>query len=130
LQAAQGLTNHSSRRLRRGLTQALGRRESLIVIQSEQPRESDLEHVVSLSGNDVEAIDAALLRELAPYWEQARDVVARAHELLQRGYPSVPGAFFSYRLRKLVATGAVQATGTVDRELMYQVRGAGHVPAA
>ena len=96
----------------------------------EQPRESDLEHVVSLSDSDVQAIDAAVLTELTQSWIDAKGVVTRAHAALLTRYPAVPDVFFSYRLRKLVAAGAVEAAGSVDRQLNYQVRTNGHVPEA
>ncbi len=96
----------------------------------EQPRESDLEHVVSLSGSDVQAVDAAVLEHLNSDWLGASDVVARAHAALLAKYPSVPDVFFSYRLRKLIAAGEVEAAGSVDRQLKYQVRSAGQGPAA
>ena len=96
----------------------------------EQPRESDLEHVVSLSSGDVQAIDAAVLSEVTHSWLDAKGVVTKAHAALLPRYPTVPDVFFSYRLRKLVATGVVEATGSVDRQLNYQVRANGCAPAA
>jgi len=100
------------------------------VNSQEQPRESDLEHVVSLSGEDVQAIDAAVLSQLATTWMEARDLVAKAHAVLLPKYPTVPDVFFSYRLRKLVAAGDIEAAGAVDRQLNYQVRAKDHGPAA
>ena len=88
----------------------------------EHPKESNLEHVVSLSDHDVEAIDSALLGELRSSWSEARRVVTGAHYALLSLYPAVPDVFFSYRLRKLVAAGTVEAVGQVDRQLNYQVR--------
>ena len=96
----------------------------------EQPRESDLEHLVSLSREDVQAIDTAVLSELATTWMEARDLVANAHAALLPKYPSVPDVFFSYRLRKLVAAGDVEAVGIVDRQLNYRVKSKDRVPAA
>ncbi len=90
----------------------------------EQPRESDLELVVSLSGDDVAAINAALLQHVTGSWLPALGVVTSAHHSLLPTLPSVPLAFFSYRLRKLVASGEVQAKGIVARELAYQVKAA------
>ena len=90
--------------------------------QSNQPRESDLEHVVSLTGDDVEAIDAALLLAVDSNWQEARDVAEGAHASLQSRYPSVPFVFYSFRLRALIAERVVDAMGIVDRELRYQVR--------
>jgi hypothetical protein len=89
---------------------------------SKQPKESDLEHVVSLNGNDIQAIDEALLREITHSWSDAAGVVSRAHTALLTSCPTVPDVFFSYRLRKVVASGAVEAMGLVDRQLSYQVR--------
>ena len=94
----------------------------MAVNSPEQPRESDLEHVVSLSGSDVQGIDAALLNEVTPSWGDARAVVTKAYAAMLPSLPSVPDVFFSYRLRKLVAAGAVEAAGSVDRQLNYQVR--------
>lgn len=96
----------------------------------EQPMESNLEHVISLSGSDVQAIDSALLSKLLSSWSEARAVVTDAHSALFSLYPAVPDAFFSYRLRKLVAAGAVEAIGQVDRQLNYQVRIGNLVPTA
>jgi len=95
-----------------------------------QPRESDLELVVSLTGDDVKAVDSAVLGKVSSSWAEARSVVSEAHTALHSTHPAVPDVFFSYRLRKLVATGAVEARGPVDRQLNYQVRSAGHLPAA
>ncbi|WP_161809352.1 MULTISPECIES: DUF3658 domain-containing protein [Stenotrophomonas] len=96
----------------------------------EQPRESDLERVASLSGSDVQAIDAAVIDALTLSWSDAKNVVASAYASLLSSFPAVPDVFFSYRLRKLVAAGAVEAVGTVDRQLNYQVRLSSHEPAA
>lgn len=96
----------------------------------EQPKESNLEHVVSLSGSDVQAIDSALLSKLRSSWSEARTVVDGAYSVLASLYPAVPDVFLSYRLRKLVATGAVEAIGQVDRQLNYQVRISLLAPAA
>ncbi len=96
----------------------------------EQPRESDLEHLVSLTGRDVQAIDAAVLAEVTPTWVEASVVVKSSHAALLSSYPLVPDVFFSYRLRKLVGAGVIESTGTVDRQLNYQVRTIGHAPAA
>lgn len=96
----------------------------------EQPKESNLEHIVSLSGNDIKAVDSALLNELRSSWSGARMVVAGARSALLSLYPTVPDVFFSYRLRKLIAAGAVDAIGQVDRQLNYQVRVGGFVPTA
>ncbi|MCD9007956.1 DUF3658 domain-containing protein [Luteimonas sp. XNQY3] len=79
----------------------------MAVNSPEQPRESDLEHVVSLSNGDVQTIDAALLSEVTPSWIDAKGVVTRAHAALLPRYLTVPDVFFSHRLRKLVAAGAV-----------------------
>ena len=88
---------------------------------NDQPAESDLELVVSLSGEDVAAIDDALLRHLGTELQPAAQVVAAAHSSLQAAHSAVPSAFFSYRLRKLVALGEVAASGPVSRELQYTV---------
>lgn len=96
----------------------------------EQPKESNLEHVVSLSGSDVQAVDSALLNELRSSWSEARMVVAGAHAALRSLYPAVPYVFFSHRLRKLVAGGAVDEIGQVNRQLNYQVRVSSLVPTA
>ena len=95
-----------------------------------QPRESDLELVVSLSDDDVASINAALLLHVTESWLPALSVVSDAHQSLLATFPSVPQAFFSYRLRKLVASGEVQANGVVARELSYQVKAAEHEAAA
>lgn len=97
---------------------------------TEQPKESDLEHVVSLDGGDVQAIDAAILSQLTGSWSAAKDAVVKAHTALSFSYPSVPDAFFSYRLRKLVAAGSVDASGPVDRQLNYKVRSGNRAAAA
>lgn len=97
--------------------------------REEQPKESDLVLVASLSGEDVQAVDSAILGELNRAWSDARLVVPGAHAALQSTHPSIPDVFFSYRLRKLVAAGSVEATGSVDRQLDYQVRAASHAPA-
>ena len=97
--------------------------------REEQPKESDLVLVASLSGEDVQAVDLAILREVNGAWAEARIVVQGAHSSLQSTHPSVPDVFFSYRLRKLVAAGSVEARGSVDRQLSYQVRDASHAPA-
>ena len=96
----------------------------------DQPRESDLEHVVSLSGEDVQAVDTAVLSQLTATWMESRDLVAKAHAALLPKYPLVPDVFFSYRLRKLVAAGDIEAVGAVDRQLNYQVRAKDGGPAA
>jgi hypothetical protein len=85
---------------------------------------------VSLSGEDVRAVDAAVLAQIPQEWIDAAGVVSRAHASLLSKYPSVPEGFFSYRLRKLVAANAAEASGLVDRQLNYQVRSVCHAPAA
>ncbi len=97
---------------------------------SEQPRESDLELVVSLSGDDVAAVNAALLQHVTGSWLPALSVVTNAHHSLLPTLPLIPQAFFSYRLRKLVGSGEVQANGVVTRELAYLVKAADHGAAA
>lgn len=94
----------------------------------EQPIESDLVLVASLSGEDVHALDSAILREVRRTWSDARLVVSGAHAAMKKTLPYVPAAFFSHRLRKLVAAGCVEAEGSVDRKLDYQVRAAGSAP--
>ena len=89
---------------------------------NDQPAETDLELVVSLSGDDVAAIDEALVHHLGTELQPAAQVVAAAHLSLQAAYCAVPSAFFSYRLRKLVALGKVAANGPVSRDLQYTVR--------
>ena len=63
----------------------------------EQPRESDLELVVSLSGDDVAAINAALLQHVTSSWLPALVVVTSAHHSLLATLPSVPQAFWLSR---------------------------------
>jgi hypothetical protein len=96
----------------------------------EQPRESDLEYVASLSCEDVQAIDAAVFQQLATTWMEARDLVAKAHFALLSKYPTVPDVFVSYRLRKLVDAGDIEAAGAVDRQLNYWVRAKDLISAA
>jgi len=94
---------------------------------SEQPKKSDLEHVVSLNGNDIQAIDEALLRKITH--SNAAGVINRAHTALLTSYPSVPDVFFLYRLRKVIASGVVETMGIVDRQLNYRVRSGRNVLA-
>ncbi|GAB3358633.1 hypothetical protein GCM10027430_29300 [Lysobacter tyrosinilyticus] len=90
--------------------------------ENDQPRESDLEHVASLSGDDVATIKEALMQHVGDSWLPALTVVTDAHQSLLPTFPSVPPTFFSWCLRKLVASGQIQADGPATRELAYQVR--------
>jgi hypothetical protein len=96
----------------------------------DQPLESQLELVVSLTGDDVASIEAALLSQVPGSWASASSVVSAAHQSLLSNFPTVPKAFFSYCLRKLISDGQVQANGIVSKELAYQVRAAARGAAA
>jgi len=102
----------------------------LPLTEQKHPKESDLELVVSLSADDVEAINEALRRQISESWLPSSEVVKSAYNFLRSSHPSVPEVFFSYRLRKLVAANEIEADGPVTRELKYQVRRSGQVRVA
>ena len=87
-----------------------------------QPRESDLELVTSLTAEDVDAIDGALLAELSQEWRQSSAIVAAAVRAMRHRYRSVPDVFFAYRLRTLIKRGAAQSDAPAKRGEVFGVR--------
>jgi hypothetical protein len=78
------------------------------------PTEEDLAIVAATSAGILAELDRALLAEALPDWRKMARVVANAMTAMKPALPTLSHAYYVYRLRDFVASGAIEARGDVQ----------------
>jgi hypothetical protein len=77
----------------------------------DQPTETNLEFVVSVSGAQVAEINAALMARASSDWQPLGGVIAAARMDTPSVLPTIPDVFFARQLRVLVSQGDLEGKG-------------------
>lgn len=75
-----------------------------------------------LTAADLQRIDECLLSHTSDRWRKVARVVASTMASLAGHFPDVPDVFYSRRIKHLVASGALEAVGNLDRMRFSEVR--------
>ena len=78
--------------------------------------------VTRLTGEDIGAIDAALMSSVVQNWRKLARVVAQAIEKTEKRFPSVPDIFYAQRVMALRDAGKVDSHGHLRRMRYSEVR--------
>jgi hypothetical protein len=78
--------------------------------------------VLSLTPADFKRIDECLLSHASHSWHKVARVVLHAMFALRDEFPTLPDGFYSMRVKHLVASGALEAAGNLDRMRFSEVR--------
>jgi hypothetical protein len=73
----------------------------------------ELRLVEALGGEDVEAIDTALLAAASQNWKKVAWVVGSAFLALADQFPGIPDVYFSQRVQALVRLGKLNSQGNL-----------------
>ncbi|WP_165424364.1 DUF3658 domain-containing protein [Pseudoxanthomonas winnipegensis] len=82
----------------------------------------DLEAVATLTQDDFNAIDQALLVASSTSWRKVASVVGAARDTYPDLYHDIPDVFYSHRVRTLVSDGKLEAQGNLHRMRFSEVR--------
>jgi hypothetical protein len=86
-------------------------------ISAEEQAAADL-----LSEQDLEAIDACILRHCADHFYKVARIMGRTQDELAERFPKLSYVFYTQRLKRLVDTGHLDAAGDVFKMRFSEVR--------
>ncbi|AJQ84365.1 DUF3658 domain-containing protein [Xanthomonas oryzae pv. oryzae] len=82
----------------------------------------ELEAAASLTSDDIQAIDCALIAASRASWSKVALVVSVAMDAYPDAYCDIPDIFYAQRIRYLVSAGHLEASGNLNRMRFSEVR--------
>ena len=82
----------------------------------------DLFAVASLSPDDVQAIDNALVANSHTHWRKVAYVVCIAMDAYPEQFHDIPDIFYAARIKTLVSQGLLEAQGNLSRMRFSEIR--------
>jgi hypothetical protein len=79
-------------------------------------------HTALLGAEDVGSVERALLHNVSQRWQKVAMVVAKAMSVVGSRLPGVPDAYYSLRVRELVARQVLESRGNLLRMRFSEVR--------